>query len=671
MTRVVAADDTFWQRYQRQRLVAFSCHEAALTVLRDWASQVAPTLRTHLYEYFLERPGTTANTNSDPHFFVPFVDWEAASRGSSIALPQGDPSAFFKTLRERVDAAVATPTTPLVLPLSFASSADPWTLIQRLCRVGPLRNGRLSHGIYSAWRRGKWRSGDPAAWDAAVVLAKRHDCLKETQEKLGDAKLEDDARLAWINIFSLLYTPLLARPDSAERLFFAAVPIASSVVFYGVLVAVIELPEGQTPPDPKNIQDELAGLAERVYLPTLILGQNSWEEYRVASLLRADNASRGSWFQRLLDKWPITERIYSDPTVITKVSEAYAAIMGDYYPKQAAEVRRAARWNCELEYNLASLWRRRLSGRTPLRSVKRSLVFSKMMIASPGMIGCVRDVLKASPAIAPRKEVDDPFPCVLVVGSPGSGKEKVSDLLSLFSPDFWDSPSCKVNMAAVRTLGDALKGPLQVSRNTSKAVVFFDELNSLDVAVQGDLLRVLEKGELPRRKKDKATGLPITWLIIGLINEDPGQLTLSEIRERTRDRFIFGEFIGALLYEHFKTRSRMRDDLYYRMRRCGEIHVPDLDQRREDLPILLHFLLLRAGSKDVFIAYDALRELVDPGLLWKGNVRQLELVARELASIVARRPGENVHTVSSSDMKEALLRARVPRLESGRPGSPS
>jgi len=163
------------------------------------------------------------------------------------------------------------------------------------------------------------------------------------------------------------------------------------------------------------------------------------------------------------------------------------------------------------------------------------------------------------------------------------------------------------------------------------------------------------------------TSPPVDWLVLGLINEDPSQLTLGEIRERTRDTFIFGQLFGALLYEHFKTKSRMRDDLYYRIRRCGEIRVADLDQRREDIPIIFYFLLktrtklTRDISRDLFLTYGALRELASNRIKWKGNVRQLELAARELVNLISdRKETSAVYTVSPGDIRLALVNAKVP-----------
>jgi len=656
--------DQSWKKYQRLRLVAFSCHEAALNVLNDWAARIIPGLRFHLYEYFLETPSPKHDPAPSPQMFVPFVDREVASRGFCLAIPT-KPNAEKEFLDQIISLVgeASKKSISLSLPLGFSSHIEPLKLVQRLRRLGPLSFGRISNKLYESWKRDKSIIGEGNSWSNSFRSANRASCLKEMSEKLNDASLEVSVRLGWANIFSILYTPLLARPTTRDKLFFVGVPIASPLAFYGVLTVAVEVPSHLKHLRDESILKELVLLVERFYLPTLILTQNSWEEEQLSNVLSGKKPIKIDWNREFDESVPFQRRVYSNPRLHSHLDDRVIDPVGRYQG-QSAGIDSAARANFDLEKDLIALWRRRLN--SPHEKVSKSLIFSKLMIASPGMLASVRDILKATPAIAARQRADDPLPSVLVIGSPGAGKEKVADLVPLFTEHYWDAQPVKLNMAAISETEDIAQYIKKQAPDKDKAVLFLDELNSLDIRAQGGLLRILEKGEFPQPNENSSDA--IDWLIVGLINEEPDQLTLGEIRERTRDTFVFGQFVGALLYEHFKTRSRMRDDLYYRIRRSGEIRVLDLDQRREDIPILLYFLLSRTSkSFDVFLAYDALTELINSGLAWKGNVRQLELVAREVMSILTKATGR-IRPVTATVIRAALLNARVPGVHGYRMG---
>jgi len=85
-------------------------------------------------------------------------------------------------------------------------------------------------------------------------------------------------------------------------------------------------------------------------------------------------------------------------------------------------------------------------------------------------------------------------------------------------------------------------------------------------------------------------------------------------------------------------RGRFRQDLYYRLR-VFPIHVPPLRERREDIPLLVAYLVEKKGAAlgkrvdriprrtmEVLTAYD-----------WPGNVREVENVI-ERALILSRGP---------------------------------
>jgi len=665
-------DDSFWKKFQTLRLVVFSCHEKALATLREWASNVVPELRFHIYEYLLESPTHVASQADTPSTFVPFFDTEVTSKGYCLDMPQGRDKKgreFLDQIVKDLELVVKNKKKPFSFPLAFSSRSPTWDVVKRLGRMGPVTLGELSNGLYESWVNGKWRDSDVFEKKIWRRDAGREACLKEMKQKLGDKKLGTNVRLAWANIFSLIYTPLLTTPNTSDEIVFVAVPIASPLVFYGVLIVAAEVNPRYPLNEPQALAllNELIDLTERYYLPTIILGQNSWEESRAAEILKSKEGKDKS--RDVLQKEiPDVERVYSNASLYQMnallVRQQTLKSRLDY--AQPLTVNRIALENYRLEESLLELWNNRTSPKCLTALALKTLVFRKMMVASPGMLDTVRSIIQAGRSIQPPHDKGDPLPSILVVGSHGSGKENVSRLIPLFTADYWDVEPQAINSASVSD-SDALCQEIKKKvGGATKAVLRIDELNSLNVQVQGALLRLLEQGELDEQNgnsdgKQEQSGEPRNWLVVGMINEDPSQLTLGELRERTRDTFLFGQLLGTLLYEHLKTRSRMRDDLYYRVRRCGEIHVYDLDDRKEDIPIILYYLLRTRSLKDrdLFITYEALQQLVRPELRWRGNVRQLELVARELGSIIGEHPQAQVSVVSALEMREALRRAQM------------
>jgi transcriptional regulator with GAF, ATPase, and Fis domain len=81
-----------------------------------------------------------------------------------------------------------------------------------------------------------------------------------------------------------------------------------------------------------------------------------------------------------------------------------------------------------------------------------------------------------------------------------------------------------------------------------------------------------------------------------------------------------------------------REDLYYRLN-VFPVHVPPLRERKEDLPLLAHFLLkkfaTRIGKPIEQVSPEALSQL--DAYPWPGNVRELENII-ERAVILAAGP---------------------------------
>jgi DNA-binding NtrC family response regulator len=269
----------------------------------------------------------------------------------------------------------------------------------------------------------------------------------------------------------------------------------------------------------------------------------------------------------------------------------------------------------------------------------------------------------------------------LVVGGPGSGKDSMARLIQLFSPGYrfgrlrvfnmamfrpkeaavpllfgleanrkepaQNSPWLSIRGALERAISEPDKPDKEEDKDSSEAerlkgergtTLIFDELNSLDVDTQGALLRLLENAELRPLGGTDSSLERMDLLIIGVMNEDPHLIMKRQTIDRVlREPRLFGGILGESLYEFFRNQRRLRDDLYYRLIRGGEIVLPELKDRREDIPILFFFYLKTeceplnpCADKHWNIELSVYEALMDERLSWEGNLRELQTVTRNI-----------------------------------------
>jgi sigma-54 dependent transcriptional regulator, acetoin dehydrogenase operon transcriptional activator AcoR len=132
--------------------------------------------------------------------------------------------------------------------------------------------------------------------------------------------------------------------------------------------------------------------------------------------------------------------------------------------------------------------------------------------------------------------------------------------------------------------------------------IFLDEIGDAPPSIQNKLLRVLQEKEIMRVSATKV--IPVNVRVIAATNKDLFQLA---------EQGLF------------------RLDLYYRLRVLS-LHVPPLRERKEDIEILLYFLIHKHGKK---IKSSILKELIEPlrAYSWPGNIRELENIAEYIATI--------------------------------------
>lgn len=198
---------------------------------------------------------------------------------------------------------------------------------------------------------------------------------------------------------------------------------------------------------------------------------------------------------------------------------------------------------------------------------------------------------------------------ILITGSSGTGKELVARAIHSIS-DRSEKSFVPVNCGAIpenlfeSELFGYVKGAFTGANSNqdglfkaaSGGTLFLDEIGELPENVQVKLLRAIQEKEI--RPVGSELSLHIDARIIAATNRN----LQKEVEE-----------------------GRFREDLFYRLN-IIEMRVPDLKERREDIPLLAnHFLdkYSREFHRDVSeISRDALNMLMTHE--WKGQVRELE-----------------------------------------------
>jgi DNA-binding NtrC family response regulator len=132
--------------------------------------------------------------------------------------------------------------------------------------------------------------------------------------------------------------------------------------------------------------------------------------------------------------------------------------------------------------------------------------------------------------------------------------------------------------------------------HADRGTLFMDEIGDMPVAMQAKLLRVLENGEVVRVGANEPIRVDVRLI----------SATNRVLDEMVADR-------------------QFREDLYFRIKGVT-IHLPPLRERREDIPLLIHYFVQTAADKYAKpitgIDPDAQQVLMSFG--WPGNVRQLK-----------------------------------------------
>ncbi|MBO6305996.1 MAG: sigma-54-dependent Fis family transcriptional regulator [Paludibacteraceae bacterium] len=204
---------------------------------------------------------------------------------------------------------------------------------------------------------------------------------------------------------------------------------------------------------------------------------------------------------------------------------------------------------------------------------------------------------------------------VLITGPNGTGKEVVAHLIHENSARA-AGPMVEVNCAAIPSelIESELFGHMKGSftgavkdragkfEQADGGTLFLDEIGDMSLAAQTKVLRALQESEITRVGSDKA--IKVNVRVLAATNKD------------------LAKEIAA---------GNFREDLFHRLN-VIPIHVPSLNERIEDIPLLVDFFAAQICSEEG-IAVKAFEPEAIKALQqkqWTGNIRQLRNVVERL-----------------------------------------
>ena len=235
---------------------------------------------------------------------------------------------------------------------------------------------------------------------------------------------------------------------------------------------------------------------------------------------------------------------------------------------------------------------------------------------------------------------------VLIRGAAGSGKEVAARMIHERSHRA-DQSFVVVNCAAMAPermepelfglaaarASDEEGRKIGLFEQAHNGTLLFDEIGDMPLETQGKIVRVLQEQ---------------TFEPVG--GRQKIQVDVRVVATTTRD------------LQQEISEGRFREDLYYRLN-VVPLEVPDLSERREDIPRLVEHFIRRAaetgGMPPRRIGPDAMSALQSHD--WPGNVRQLRNVIEWLMIMAPSDPLQPIR----ADMLPPELSARTPRALQG------
>jgi DNA-binding NtrC family response regulator len=262
--------------------------------------------------------------------------------------------------------------------------------------------------------------------------------------------------------------------------------------------------------------------------------------------------------------------------------------------------------------------------------VSEAKVLKKKVNRVQEMIGHSAPILKI------RETIDKVAPTdarVMITGENGVGKELVARWIHEKS-NRSSGPLVEVNCAAIPSelieselfghekgsFTSAIKQRIGKFEQANGGTLFLDEIGDMSLNAQAKVLRALQEGKITRVGADKDINVDVR--VIAATNKD----LLKEVEAKT-----------------------FRLDLYHRIS-VIIIHVPSLNERRDDIPPLVDQFLT-----DICTDYGIAKKAIDDDALkllenydWTGNIRELRNVVERLIILSGK-------TITAEDVRNYVI----------------
>jgi DNA-binding NtrC family response regulator len=239
----------------------------------------------------------------------------------------------------------------------------------------------------------------------------------------------------------------------------------------------------------------------------------------------------------------------------------------------------------------------------------------------------IKNVIEMADRVAPTEAR------VLITGSNGTGKELVARRIHDMSHRS-KGPFIEVNCAAIPSelieselfghekgsFTSAVKQRIGKFEQANGGTIFLDEIGDMSLSAQAKVLRALQENVISRVGGDKHITVDVR--VVAATNKNISK----EIQE-----------------------NRFREDLYHRIS-VIIIHVPDLNERLDDIPLLANHFISQIcneyGMSEKPITDSAINELKK--ITWTGNVREFRNLIERLIILCDKQiTGEDVKQYSA------------------------
>ena len=261
---------------------------------------------------------------------------------------------------------------------------------------------------------------------------------------------------------------------------------------------------------------------------------------------------------------------------------------------------------------------------TETKVLKRKVAKVQDMVGNSDPIKKIKDTIeKVAPTDAR----------VLITGENGVGKELVARWIHEKSHRH-SGPMVEVNCAAIPgelieselfghekgSFTSAIKQRIGKFEQANGGTIFLDEIGDMSLNAQAKVLRALQEGKITRVGADKDINVDVR--VVAATNKD----LLKEVDEKN-----------------------FRLDLYHRLG-VIIIHVPSLNERRDDIPTLVDYYIEKIATE-----YGQSKKPIDKNAMdvlanynWTGNIRELRNVVERLIILSGK-------TITLEDVENYVL----------------